>query len=637
METADYIAESIARAWKDPFRGSIYEYARGLDLQAGYSVKGSFDINTCRHLIGPLDAIRDPDISLVSIKGAVQTLKSLLLDITVPYWIENDPGDTLWLFEDDAKAKLYAETRAMPMIRGKPEIARMLEDVDRHDKTRTKLKFKHMNLVFAGLNEGNVQSISYRYVIVDELWMAKSNGLVRHAKDRTKQYPHTKKIILLGQGGIEDDDADLEHKETDMRELQYRCPHCSHAQPYALVRERPENAKIKPEIRFAGLSWETNEITRPNGRWNYAEVARTAHHVCFNCASRIIDTPEVRRKLNDSHHYKVTNPLAPRGLAGFWWPGEASMRVPLGDLVVKYLRARVFYDELAYKLPLREFHQKDRGVSWSEMTGGESKPIVYEAYDVKSDWAEEAYRPMIVDCQRDLKKFYAQVFAVSLAGESRELARRTLDSWQEVAKLQTEWKVKDQFVFVDCGYQMTEVLRECVKHGHVATLKVGARSTKKIWRCWNGLKGSGLELFKHIHPRTGAEEFRIYSARKFYDTNIGTNQRSPRSPWYEWSNLHCKDLLKARRDGAPNAPKFLILPETAAPTDIWSYHAQMRSEHRHEDYNGGRKRAIYLPVKKTRPNHWWDTGAMLMAFMAIVGIIGAPEEAPADEGAEATG
>jgi hypothetical protein len=29
-----------------------------------------------------------------------------------------------------------------------------------------------------------------------------------------------------------------------------------------------------------------------------------------------------------------------------------------------------------------------------------------------------------------------------------------------------------------------------------------------------------------------------------------------------------------------------------------------------------------VPVKETRPNHEWDKCAMLMAFLAIAGIIG---------------
>jgi Phage terminase large subunit gpA, ATPase domain len=621
------LVEAIASAWQLPFRGEIYEYAgAAVNLQQGYAVKGAFDINTARHLIEPLQAIRNQRVRLVSIQAAVQTLKSLVADIVVPYWIEHDPGDILWLFEDDPKAKLYADSRAMPLIRSIPAIHAMLQGVERHEKTKTKIKFSHCNLVLAGLNEGNVQSISWRYVILDEAWMARANGLIRQAKDRTKQYPDSKKILILGQGGWEDEDADLEHKQTDMRELHYACPACSYSQPFDLSRLRDEHHP-NPTLRgsYSGLSWDTNEITKPGGRWNLTEVHKTAHYRCFACDHRIEDTPAVRRRLNDSYHFVATNPGGLPGHVGFHWPAEASMRIPFGDVVVKYLKAKTQAEELAYRLPLQEFFQKDRAVTWSEAITDEHRPIVHEPYDIQSDWPEEAHRLLIVDCQRDLAKFFCTVYAVALTGEVRELARTAAASFDEVAAKQTEWKVKDQQVFLDCGYQMTKVLSECVRHGHVGTVRIGGKE-RKLWLCWNGLKGSGQEMWAHKNPRTGLSEYRIYSPRKFYDVNLGKakSAKTPRAPWYEWSNLHCKDLLRARRDADPGLPKFLSLPDELPTTDPWSYFAQMRSEKREEIFSGGKKRAIWKLVKETRPNHRWDIGAMLMSVLAMLGIIGEP-------------
>jgi hypothetical protein len=55
------MAAAVAEVWGTPFfRGEIYDYAAKLDLQGGYAVKGTVDISTLRHLIEPLEAIRDP-------------------------------------------------------------------------------------------------------------------------------------------------------------------------------------------------------------------------------------------------------------------------------------------------------------------------------------------------------------------------------------------------------------------------------------------------------------------------------------------------------------------------------------------------------------------------------------------------
>ena len=641
----DFLGETIGDAWQPPFRGEIYEDTPP-NLQTGYAVKGQFDINTARHVIGPLQAVRHPLVRLISIQAAVQTLKSLISDLVVPYWIKHDPGDTLWLFEDDPKAKLYAESRFMPMVEAMPELASTFLGMERFEKTKTQIKFKHMNLMFAGLNLGNVQTISWRYVIIDELWMHKSDGLVRQAKDRTKQYPDTKKIILLGQGGVEDDDADTEHKQTYQHELHYACPKCRALQPYELVRLRADDFPI-PRLRgtYAGLSWDTNKKTRPGDRYDPETAAATAHHRCYYCDHRIEDTPEIRRQLNDSHCHvpssgshtslclKTPPTLDFRPSMGFHWPAEASMRIPFAELVTKYLRAKNALETLAYKLPMMEFYQKDRGLPWSEDHEAGHKAIVYEPYDANAEWPEEQYRTLIVDCQRDLQKFFYSAFGVALDGEARELARGQAESFDEIAAIQTRLKIKDQFVFLDCGYEMTRVLRECVRRGHAATVKRGGRLIQ-TWLCWTGMKGSGQEIFQHIVKLKGGatrKDSRIYSPKKFYNVNVGTSDRQPRAPWFEWSNLHCKDLLRARRDADPGIPKLMFLPDTLPATDDWSHYKQMRSEKRSEKWTPRGKKAIWELVKETRPNHEWDKCGMLMAFMAIIGIIGAPAGEPGSE------
>lgn len=633
-DALEFLPGCLTPSFAPAFRGSIENYAEQVDLQGHYAVKGRLELATLRHLIEPLEAFKDPNVRLISIQGAVQTVKSLFLDLVTLYAIEHAPGDLIWYLETDPKAKQYADERIMPLLRAKPEIAHMLQGLNRNDKTKTVIQFGRMTFAICGLNITNTQTLSWRYVFIDEAWIARASGLIRQAMDRTKQYPETHKIVLVGQGGWEGEDFDQIHHQTDMRVLQFACPQCGYYQPFEISKLRGEDHPVeKLRGTYAGLSWDTNETTKPAGRWNFEAVGRTAHHRCYLCDFRIDDTPENRRKLNDSYRYSVTNPTAEKSKVGFQWPGEASMRVKFSDLAVKYLRAKVAMDELSYRLPMQEYYQKDRGLSWSESSTDEYRAVTQEVYDIKSDWPEEKYRVLIADCQRDLKKFFASVFAVSLSGEVRELARETVVSFDEIAKLQTDWKVLDQRVFLDCGYEMTRVLRECVQRGHVGTVKLRGH-IKKIWLCWTGLKGSGQEVFKHRNPKTEVEEFRIYSRRNFYDVNVGTDLHLPRAPWYEWSNLHCKDLLRPRRDGDANAPKFRTLPDTLPTTDPWSHFAQMRSEKRVEAYQGGKKRAIWLPVKETRPNHEWDKAAMLMAVCAIMGVIGAADGVEESEAAD---
>lgn len=630
----DFIRELTRSAWLPPFRGEIYDYAAGIDLQGGYAVKGRFDITTAKHIKEPWEAIRNPQVRRVSILGAVQTMKTLLSEIVVPYWIEHDPGDILFLYEDDPKAKTMAETRLMPMLRSIPGIARLMQDVDRHDKTKTKIYFPHCSLTVAGMNEGNVQSVSYRYVVIDELWMSRANGLARQAIYRTTQYRDTCKVILLGQGGFVDEDADKLHKETDMRELLWSCPSCGVYQPFSLARLREDSHPVA-ELRgtFSGLSWDTNERTLRDGRWNYNEAAKTAHIRCHHCDHRIEDRPEIRRQLMDSYRYEATNANAPIENVGFHWPALASVRIPFSDQVTKYLMAKTAKESLSYDLPMQEFYQKDLAIHWSADRATEYRAIAREEYNPNADWPNEAHRVLIADCQRDLQKFYYSVFAFAMDGESRMLARGKASSFDELAAIQKLHNVKDQKVFLDCGYRMTDVLKECLNRFHTGTRMVGGRPVP-VRYCWNALKGSGQETFIHTRQtKKGTVSYaKIYSPQRLWNVNEGRGQRPLNATYWEWSNLHCKDLLRARRDGDDGAPKFLTLPDDLPDEDVESYFSQMRSEVRRESFKNGKKVNVWEQIKETRPNHYWDIGAMLMAVMAIVGVMDAtPEEETAEQ------
>ena len=624
LSTKDAIADAVAPGWQRPYRGQIYEYGRAIDLQNGYAIKGSFEVEKSRYLIEPFRALLNPSVRQVVILKAVQTGGSLIADVWVPYLIRWDPGDLLWLFQDDDFAGKYMDERFIPgCLKRAPGMAEMLALGGRFALQRHQFLLPLMAAMIGGLNENNVQSLSKRYVIIDEAWLSGQSGLISQAKARTTAYPYTTKVLIVSQAGEEGDDLDIEWKSSNQNELHFLCPHCQHPQPFEFSRKRDDGS-------WAGMKWDTTDATCPNGRWNYDLVARTARYECFKCRERIDDLPEVRRKLNDSLHYLPAKLDAEAGIVGFHWPAEANADISFGSLVVKYLKAKQQDNDHAYRLPLMEWYQKQRAVAWNPNLTMDIKRAAYEPYDVASGWPDEAYRFLTVDCQKDLKDFWYIVRAVALSGESRQLDRGRVESWEQIAAVQTKWHIKDQCVFVDAGYEQTRCAQECVKHGHVGSAKVG-NETKKIWFCWNLLKGSGLDTFQHIDPKTGLKERRIVSRQDWVDPNIGQRSVRPvpgqshpanaRAPFYSWSNLHVKDILRRYRD-QDHAPKFLSLPDDEPQDNAWGYTSQMNSEIRDQVYDDkGRKTSVWRPIPR-RPNHLWDCEAMFIAACAIVGIIG---------------
>jgi hypothetical protein len=585
-----------------------------LDLQNGYAIKGKFDITRSHYLIEPFKALRNEKIRQVVILKAVQTGGSLIADVFVPYVVSEDSGDLLWLFQDDDMAKKYSENRAMPLLDSVGDVQSKLPD-NRFDKQKTAIFFPHMSLILGGANEGNVQTLSKRYVICDEVWLYKP-GIVRQAKKRTEAFPYNSKILLIGQAGTVGDDMDLEYSDTNQCDWAWHCPHCGKPNAYRWSVKRSDGS-------YAGMIWDRNDTTCPDGRWNIQAAAKTARMVCEHCGGDVPDKADIRRALDKGGVYIPRNPGAVTTKMGFHWPAWACPDISFSKLVAEYLAAKEQDDLHGYKLPLMEFRQKVEALPWDPNTDSEMVRIVSEHYDPNSAWPDEKFRFLTVDCQKDFKEFWYVVRAWSASGESRQLARGRCDTWEAVAKIQSEFKVRDNNVFVDCGYEQTKVAQECVKHGSWIQVAGGRNRV-----CWIALKGVRQETFTHTNKRTGKTDKRVYSELDYLNPAIGTSAASLRCPFFAWSNLNVKDILRRHRDG--DAIKFLSLPDESSASDQWSYTAQMNSEMREKQTDErGKKISIWRPIGR-RPNHLWDCEAMQIVAALIAQVIGGSIEPSVD-------
>lgn len=606
MTAAEQLDNAYAQGWSPPFSGQIYEWGARLNLQNGYAVKGSFDVNRSSYMRAPFEALKNPAIRQIVVQKAVQTGGSLVADVFVPYIICESPGELLWLFQNDDIAKKYAESRAMPLINGTEGVNRLMPQ-SRFDKQKTAIFFDTMSLIMAGANESNVQTLSKQYVICDEVWLY-DPGIVRQAKKRTEAFPYTSKFLVIGQAGAVGDDMDLEFGDSNKNEWHWVCPGCAKLNPYRWTIKRSDGS-------YAGMIWDRNETTCPNGRWNILAAAKTARMICEHCGHDIPDNPEKRRQLDRAGVYVPMNPNADPTRAGFHWPAWACPDIAFGKLVAEYLAAKEQDDLHGYKLPLMEFRQKVEALPWNPNNETEMVRIVSEHYDPNSAWPDERFRFMTVDCQKDFKEFWYVVRAWSATGESRQIARGRADTWEDISNVQKANNVRDNNVFVDCGYEQTKVAAECVKHGSWIQVANGRSRVS-----WIALKGVRQETFTHTNRKTGKADMRVYSELDYINPAIGQSHGGLMCPFFSWSNLNVKDILRRHRDG--EAQKFLSLPDEAPPSDQWSYTAQMNSEIREKQVNeSGKKISIWRPIGR-RPNHYWDCESMQLVGALIAQVLG---------------
>ena len=93
------------RGWALPDRRPIHDWARDfVQLGGGYARQGAFDIRTCRHLLEPFEAVADERVREVTCRAAIQTLKTLFVEICSLWAIANEPGPIMWTQQDDESA-----------------------------------------------------------------------------------------------------------------------------------------------------------------------------------------------------------------------------------------------------------------------------------------------------------------------------------------------------------------------------------------------------------------------------------------------------------------------------------------------------------------------------------------------------
>lgn len=577
-------------AWTPADRREPWRWCEDHIKSIPYSpLPGPFRSENSPWIRGVMEAIVDPKIRLVSIIAAVQSSKTTSPELTLCYIIANLPGPCLWLDQTDEDAKDESESRLQKLFESCEPVKKLFPKNKNKQRNCTIHFSNGMTLWLLGAyNKTNLQRRSIRWLFGDETWRWPV-GHMAEAEARTTAFGWLGKCVFMSQGGEENDDTHRKFETTDMREWHYKCPKCGKYIPY----------------KWENIEWD-DDCKDENGEYDFSKINHSTALKCPECGEYFEDSDRMRRILNKDGKFIALNPNASKENVGFHWNALASMS--WGKLAELYLRAKIAARKGDSSL-LQQFYQKRLALAWREFAEDYRLEIASGSYNSGDSWEEEAgfnklgeiiappfaenkviapLRIMSVDVQMNC--FYLVVRAWSINGSSRLLWHEKVLTWEDIEEIQKRFRILDNLVFVDAGYNSFEVYKHC-----------GERN-------WIALMGDNRANFFHRLPN-GKTVLRFYSPVKHIFIS-----RYVKCRMHFWSNLNVKDTLaRIRRNQNPADGATWEVP-----TDISEdYLKQMESEHRIKKGNSW----IWEQIGN-RPNHYLDCEAMNCAGALMLKIVG---------------
>ena len=577
------VNQSLTKIIKDSYKivstDSIYDWARkNISLPPGvYAEPGPFNVHKSRYLIEPFHAIKDNGTRVVICNAAVQTGKSLLADISIPYFVLHKPGPIQFSQATDEMVKNHINNRLYPLLQSCKPLRSILPPNDK-DFTNFGIKFPNMVLYTNGEKVSAFQAKSIKFAICDEAHMW-DRGRLSQAIDRVSAFERkgTSKVLIVSQPDQVDSDFLRMYELGTMEEWQVPCQGCG---KYFF----PIWRKQKKDGSFYGMLWDSNEITKPAGKWNINEVLKTVRYECEFCGYKHIDSKELKKIWNLEGKYVSQNPSADNKVRSFRW--NAVVKNNWYDLVIKFIEAKELAN-INIMENLTQFFQKYITEAYDPNFYEGIGRIKTDVYDVQSDWPEACVRFASIDVQK--YHFWVLIREWARDSSSRMLFFGKVSNESELKDLLTKFKVNQQCVFVD-----------------VANAENG-----DVWAFvdrnqWTGLRGDHWADEKGYQWNIRNTKVTLYYSQPALIPN-SRNQRW----YYNFAPNPVSDIAAALRDGKGQEFKCLDSPE---------YKKQMFAEKKLPIKNKYGQISWKWQNKSQADNHAWDCEKM-----QVVGALIHPE------------
>lgn len=513
-----------------------------------------FDIQQTPWWERPMEAAGDNEVKQVVVLAPTGSGKSTMAEGLIPWIVSEDPGPLLYASQTDEDAKFWAESRLLPTLKSCEPLRGLWPD-DRHKSRKMEIIWPHMPMVLGGANMSNFQEKSVRWLYGDEVWKW-APGLVREFLARHHNR-WNRRVFLVSQGGVADDELSQEWDKTDKAEFSWTCGECETVQAYD------------------GAQLVMDDVVK-NGELDIQATADTARLKCSKCEHEYADTAGNRRALADSGEY-VSTAEGLRGYIGCHVHALAIWWVPWSEYGLEKLQAmKQLKAGLAERY--RQLVQKRDARPWVEDMADTKADLAVGNYTV-GDYAEgvpledEVKRFLTVDVGKD--HYWAVVRAWKQGGGSRLLYEGYVPSDASLRELQDRYHIEASHVFIDTGFDSGRIYDLCAEFG------------------WTGIRGDKAKSYRHTRKRGQTVE------RPF---SVIQRTRAPGGGIARYvmvSADSCKNVLHRLRHGH-GAP-------WEVPADISpAYRNQIDSEKRRTFTNRRTGQEDEQWVKIRRANHLFD-------------------------------
>ena len=537
--------------------------------------------------------IRTQGVKRVTIMMSAQYVKTMALLIDFLRNAKHDPADTMWVMSQDEQMGEFVQKRLMPYIEGCAVVAPLLVN-----KTARLIQFDTFNLMLRGSNSrARLQSDPIRRVYCDERreWKPGSIDLLRK---RMRTFPNAMEISA-GTAGNEFDELHSDYEEGTQTRAHVNCLKCGHSQPIRFGRDSTAIWKLAREC--GGFKWDTNDVTRPNGKWNYEEVSKTVRFECENPECRELHTNEQKYDLMRTMHVHDYNPSAPSHLKSFGGSAFEAIWASCDwdKLVVEFLKA-IEQARNGNIEPMRAFITETLGEPWQDRLGVvEDFGFLTQRmqdYDFGDVWSEERVRFMAADKQAEGgEHYYWLIRAFGLNGRSRIISHGRCNSYLELEEARKHYGVKPNNSVIDSGYKANEVYRFCNATG------------------WKPFKGDDADYYLAKDEKSGKTFRQLWKWEWAQPEGERVVGRPVRVRLFRFSTNWIKDLHAEFTTG-------LIGDWTLAKKTGRDYmrHATCEVREARRDSKG---RQHFEWVQKHKDNHWNDCELMIDVAAVVTGLI----------------